>query len=354
MKNFIIGIDISKEKCDATAIKVKNGTLEFEKLDYQVFDNSTKGFRSMVSWARKLAAGNDIVDSVLFVCETTGAYDRAMCDYLYSKGLSIWRESALQIKECSGVRRGKDDRADSLMIAEYAMRHMDLMHLYESPDATIMEIRALFLYRRKLEQDKVAAVNRCKELEATAAKSKTLTAILRDAKKGIKRIEASIALCEEKMMELINGAEDTKKTYGHLTSIPGVGIVNATALIVYTNNFKNFPTSRKLATYWGVASFRSRSGTSVDKRHDVRCYSSSMLKSYITQAAVHTVRAGGIYFDYATRMAKNGKPFGIILNNAKNKLLHLAMSLAVNDCDYEKNHEQLRAERAKTNATPNN
>lgn len=252
-------------------------------------------------------------------------------------------------KEGSGVRRGKDDKADSLMIAEYAMRHMDLMHLYESPNATIAEIRALFLYRRKLEQDRVAAMNRCKELEATAAKSKTLALILRDAKKAIKRIEASIALCEDKMMELLNSAEDTKKSYKHLTSIPGVGIVNATALIVYTNNFKNFRTSRQLATYWGVASFRSRSGTSVNKRDDVRRYSSSMLKSYITQAAVHTVRPGGIYDEYAQRMKANGKPHGIVLNNAKNKLLHLSMSLVINDCDYEDNHEALRAQSLKAN-----
>lgn len=349
MKNFIIGIDVSKEKCDATAIKVRNGMLEFEKLDYLVFDNSSKGFKSLEDWAEKLAAGHDIAKNVLFVCETTGAYDRAMCDHLYSRGLSIWRESALQIKECSGVRRGKDDKADSLMIAEYAMRHMDLVHLYESPNATIVEIRSLLLYRRKLEQDRVASINRCKELEATAAKSKTLAFILNDARKGIMRIEASIALCEKKMLELINSAEDAKKSYRHLTSIPGVGIINATALIVFTNNFKNFRTSRKLATYWGVASFRSKSGTSVNRRDDVRRYSSSMLKSYITQAAVHTVRSGGIYDEYAQRMKANGKPHGVILNNVKNKLLHLSMSLVINDCDYEENHELLKALKLKGN-----
>lgn len=70
------------------------------------------------------------------------------------------------------------------MIAEYAMHHVDKMHLYESPDSRILEIRAVFLYRRKLEQEKTSKLVRIKELEATAGKSKTLTFILRDAKKA--------------------------------------------------------------------------------------------------------------------------------------------------------------------------
>ena len=100
-----------------------------------------------------------------------------------------------------------------------------------------------------------------------------------------------------------------------------------------------------MATYWGVASLRSRSGTSVDKRVDVRNLSSSMLKSYLTQAALHTIAKGGIYHDYYERKIREGKTHSIALNNAKNKLLHLAMSLVTNDIDYEENHEFLRTQR---------
>ena len=143
MKKIFIGIDVSKEKCDATAISAENGLTEVEKLDYLVFENRPKGFRSLLSWAKRLEPDVPQED-ILFVCETTGAYDRALCDYIYSKGLDIWRESALQILWSSGVRRGKDDKTDSLMIAEYALHHMDKVHLYESPDSRILEIRSLY------------------------------------------------------------------------------------------------------------------------------------------------------------------------------------------------------------------
>ena len=59
-----------------------------EKLDYLVFENRPKDFRTLLSWAKKLRS--DIPqEDILFVCETTSAYDRALYDYIYSKGLDI-------------------------------------------------------------------------------------------------------------------------------------------------------------------------------------------------------------------------------------------------------------------------
>ncbi len=106
MKKIIIGIDVSKEKCDATAILTENGLMEVKKLDYIVFENRANGFRSLLSWSRKLMP-KATDEELLFVCETTGAYDRAMCDYLFGKGMDVWRESALQINRCGGVRKGE-------------------------------------------------------------------------------------------------------------------------------------------------------------------------------------------------------------------------------------------------------
>ena len=136
-----------------------------------------------------------------------------------------------------------------------------------------------------------------------------------------------------------------QRNYSHLDTVKGLGIVNIAAFIIFTNNFRNFRTARQMATYWGVVSFRRISGTSVDKRADVRRLSSSMLKSYITQAAMHTIVRGGIYYEYYQRLTARGKTHSVALNNAKNKLIHLAMSLVKNDMDYEPNHEILRLQR---------
>ena len=344
MKKIIIGIDISKEKIDASAIDVRNTQQGVQKLDYQTFENRPMGFRRMLVWSRHLIKGVSL-EEVLFCCETTGGYDRSLCDYLYAKDLEIWRESALQIKRSMGVRKGKDDRADSLMIAEYAMRHMDKAVIYETPSYTIRELKALLQYRHKLVQEKTEKKVRMSHLGETAAKSKSMSFILRDARKSIKALEKSIRQCEQQILELIKRDEELDRSYSHIVSVRGIGIINATALIVYSNNFRGITTANKMASYYGIASFRDTSGTSVDKKAYVKCYSNSLLKAYLTQSAEWTIRDNGIYHEYYIRLKEKGKPYGIIINNVKNKLIHLVFSLVGNDMDYEQNHEYIRTQR---------
>ena len=309
MKKIIIGIDVSKEKCDATAISVEKGIPEVSKLDYICIENRPCGFRKLLSWSRKLV--KDTADEeILFICETTGAYDHSMCDYLYAKGMDIWREAALKTMWCG-------DLDCELQMKEKAGVSSRCM---------------------PLEQDKVSRLVRVRELEATAGKSKTNTSILRDVKKHIRNIEKSIRECEEMIRSLIGEDEALSRSYSHLDSVKGLGIVNITALIVYTNNFRSFRTSRQLASYWGVAAFRCKSGTSMDKRSNVGYLSNPMLKAYLTQAALHTIAVNGIFHEYYQRLIDAGKPRPVAFNNVKNKLLHLAMSLIRNDMDYEENH----------------
>ena len=344
MKKIVIGIDISKEKIDASAIDVRDCQQGVVRLDYQTFDNRPMGFRRMLVWARHLMNGATLQD-VLFCCETTGGYDRGLCDYIYGKGLDIWREGALQIKRSMGVRKGKDDKADSLMIAEYAMRHMDKAVIYESPNETIRELKALFLYRHKLVQEKAEKQVRAAHLADTAAKSKSMRFILHDAKRSVKAIQKSIKECEKHILELIESDEEIQRNYGHIVSVKGLSIVNATAFIAYSNNFRGITTANKMASYYGIASFRDQSGTSVDKKAYVKYYSCSLLRATITQAAEWTVKENGIYRDYYLRLKAEGKPYGVIINNVKNKLIHLVFSLITNDTDYEQNHEFLRTKR---------
>ena len=312
MKKIVVGIDISKEKIDASAIDVRDSQLGVVKLDYQVFENRPMGFRRMLVWAKRLIKGVGLED-VLFCCETTGGYDRSLCDYVYAKGLDIWREGALQIKRSMGVRKGKDDKADSLMIAEYAMRHMDKAVMYETPSDNVRELKALFLYRHKLVQERTEKKVRAAELKATAGKSNSVKFIVRDAMKSVRALDKSIKQCEKQILELIDGDEELKRNYGHITSVSGIGIVNATAFIAYSNNFKGITTANKIASYWGCASFRERSGTSVDKKAYVKCYSNSLLKANLTEAAEHTIRENGIYHDYYLRLKAAGKPYGVIM-----------------------------------------
>ena len=117
MKNFSIGIDVSKEKFDLTVKKVHFGAEQSEFLHYDVYENNLSGFRKMLKAVDK-ATGRADKSEWLFCLETTGAYELHLCNYLYAKGYDVWRESALQIKMSNGVTRSKNDRVDSDRIAQ--------------------------------------------------------------------------------------------------------------------------------------------------------------------------------------------------------------------------------------------
>lgn len=339
MKKIVIGIDISKEKLDATAVFAENDG--FVIAGYEIFQNQTKGFREMVKWAKHLTKYITAED-ILFCCETTGGYDSKMCIFLYEKGFDVWKESALQIKLSTGVHKGKNDKADSRMIAEYAMRNQDKMTLFVPRSQNVEDLRTLFLYRRKLEQMRTSLLVRANELKHNSQKSRIASFQYRDAMKHIKDIDKSIKECEERMKELVKGDEELKRNFDHVMSVKGIGIVNAVALLVYTNNFKSFKTARQLASYYGIAAFREQSGSSINKKAYVNNLSNIMLKAYLSQAALCAVHCNCPFRDYYQRLIVKGKPHGVALNNVKNKMLHIIFSLVKNDCDYEVNHELVR------------
>lgn len=123
MKNLFVGIDFSKEKIDATVISAI-GLVEQSARVSSEFKTTACGYRQFLKWVEEHSNGIDM-SSWLFCGENTGDYSKPLCNYLYGKGYDMWLENAKCIKDASGLRRLKTDRADSAMIAEYAMRNHD-------------------------------------------------------------------------------------------------------------------------------------------------------------------------------------------------------------------------------------
>lgn len=342
MKKIFIGIDVSKETLDVSVVTRSDTDSSTVVLSYGKYKNGTAGFRRMVCDVRKASRGVD-APQWLFCCETTGECDVRMCEYLYAHGYDVWRERALQIKDSIGCRRGKDDRADSLAIADYAARNFDKAVLYEPLDPVLKDIKELFLYRRTLVAERTAAAVRAREKKAVATGGGASGFIYRDAMKGVRSLDKRIRECDRKIMELVGSDDEIRRNYAHVTSIKGIAMVNAVAMIVYTRNFTCFKDANKLASYYGIAPFRIRSGTSVDRRNDVRCYSNLMLKSYISEAANVAVIHEPRIRDYYRRLIDRGKARPVAMNNVKNKLIHIAFSLVRHNCDYEQNHDEARS-----------
>ncbi len=340
MKKYFIGVDVSKEKIDVSVVMRKEESGSIVRLGHSVFENRKRGFLQMLKWGKSLCDVRLTNENSLFCCETTGSYDLKLCHYVHTKELFMWRENAIQLKRSMGLRRGKNDIADAWAIAEYALRHEDKAVEFNPILPEVKELKILVNYRQVIVNNLKAAKVRAKEtLDTSVATSDALRFIIREARKEIRSLEKRLKACEEQIRKLIAENDALNRNFKHLISVKGIGLVNAAALIAYTNNFKNFQTANALATYMGLTAFREMSGTSVNKAVKVGCYSNRQLKAYITAAAECAARYNPRISEYYNRMLSLGKHHGVALNNVKNKLVHILFSLVKHDCDYEENHE---------------
>ena len=66
-----------------------------------------------------------------------------------------------------------------------------------------------------------------------------------------KHCEKLVKKVEDQMLAIIYSDPDVKRNYDLISSVKGIGLINAINTIVYTNNFKSFETPRRYACYIG-------------------------------------------------------------------------------------------------------
>ena len=278
MKKIFIGIDFSKEKFDATLIKAE-GLKECAPSAHEVFDNKTSGFCRLVKWVKAQSEGFPI-DSWLFCGENTGGYSIGLSNYLYASAYDMWLECAYKIKHSVGLQRVKNDKADSRAIAEYAMRNHDKMIPYKPQSASLTCLREIFLYRHSLVRQRVSLQVRRDGKRLTQEKSDVRAFMSFTSKHLITEVNKAIAKCDQKIKDIIAADDELKEIFDIITSMPGIGIQNATCLMVYTDNFQKFDmNARKIGCYYGIAPFGRQSGTSVNSRPQVSPFANRMIKS---------------------------------------------------------------------------
>ena len=114
MKKLFVGIDFSKEKIDV-AIIFAEGLTETSMRVSNEFKNSVSGYKQLVKWVEN--SSNETEPSLRLFCgENTGDYSKPLCNFLYGRGFDMWLENAKSIKDASGIRRLKSDRADDYKI----------------------------------------------------------------------------------------------------------------------------------------------------------------------------------------------------------------------------------------------
>lgn len=325
---YVAGVDISKKTFDVT---ISDVSLKAIQVNYKLFDNNLKGFKQLKKWLKSLKMG---FSEVLFCMENTGIYHRLLASYLSSEEAFVWVENGTQIKWSMGVQRGKNDKVDSERIMTYAKRHIDSAKLYEEKDTDLQQVADLLAVRKRLMDCVKRLKVPAKELKSAGLKEQAKL-VIKVSAKSIKALEKDIEEVEVAIKNLIKNNEELNEVYTYTTSVKSVGFVAASYLLVYTNGFTRFTSSKQIASYCGIAPFEYSSGTSIKGRTRVHHMANKDLKSVLHMCAISALASNQEMKVYFKRKVDEGKNKMLVINAVRNKILARVFSCVKNKKMYE-------------------
>jgi transposase len=246
----------------------------------------------------------------------------------------MWLENPLQVNRSLGIRRDKNDRIDSRDIALYAYRFQDRARCYRLSEKAVKSLELLLSFRERLLRNKHALPVSAAEIRRVMQRNSAACYIYEQSRKDVDRINGEIKEVEKRMLDEIRSDESLRETYDLISSIKGIALINTVAVLVSTGNFTRFQSSRQFACYSGMAPFGKQSGTSVKMRPRVSHPANRQIKVLLTQAAKCAIRHDPGMKDYYQRKVAEGKNSWLVINNVRNKLIHVIFALVKNKQSY--------------------
>lgn len=326
MFSFFIGIDVSKDSLDVSF--TTNSNIFY----LGAYANNLDGFLSLLK-NLKLKTELD-VDNWFFCFEHTGVYSYELLLFLQSHQIACLEESALRINNSLGLKRGKNDKADSKDICLYAFEKKSNLKITPPVGPVVAKIKRLVLRRDVL-------VNHLKALKTSYKSTRIMSheeliplfdsqqnELVQVYNKQIKQLEQQIK---------IEIAKDpvVKKNDELAQSVIGIGPIISAFLIAYTNNYNAINNGRKFASYIGVAPFENSSGM-FKGRNKTSNLANKKLKSLLSNAVIAALKYDKQIACYKARKLEENKAKGIILNNIKNKIVHRVFAVINRQTPYVK------------------
>lgn len=309
-KKWYVGIDVSKKTLD---VAVYDSSEKLKDENHIRVLNTKEGYRKILRWFRERKMK---LSEVLICMEHTGIYSYEYRLFLELHKIDYSMENPLNLKRSIGISRGKNDKIDSYRIACYCYIHRDLLKLSKMPSHALLQLKRLLNERKQYVKQRAVCKQTLSEMVKQAA-TKTGLRILSLQQE----LDILIQEVEKEMESILMQDETIKRNYELLSSIIGIGLVNALTTIVNTENFISFSQARQYACYICVAPFEHTSGTSINGRTKVSPIGDKQAKADLTQAAKAAIQYDKELNIYYNRKKKQGKQYGTIMNAVKFKLI---------------------------------
>lgn len=309
-----IGIDISKDIFDI-----------YDSIQgHCQYTNNVKGFKAFHK-----TLGSDS----WCVMEATGCYHQQLALFLYDKAIRVTVMNPLVIKRFIQMKlnRVKTDKSDAKMICHYGQEQQ--MDLWSPSPEYVEECKQLQTITQLYFKQSTAIKNKLHALQTRGFnKGKMISSL----KRQLKSLQKEIKLLEAEMEQLIKANQ--QDLYTRLNTIPGIGNKTAILLIVTTNGFKDFESSKQISSYLGLAPNERSSGSSIRGKTRISKTGNSLVRNHLFlcsfTACIHNPQCNALY----ERIVAKGKSKKLALIAVCNKLIKQAYGISKSGLPYNRNY----------------
>lgn len=320
-KQIFIGCDVSKYTLD---FAIYQRGMDYRKFKHHQVSNDEAGFKELLKWLKSNGV-KKYKDTVVGI-EHTGYYSNALAEWLFRKRITFCYLHPLDVKNYISSSRNKNDSEDACMIADYLYTMREKLTPSTPEPSKIKQLRALRNERALIIKSRTAFLNLLKNIDEPAS-IKRMQTIINELNTQVKAIEKSI-------MEAINSNEKIKQNYNLITTIPGIGLVNAINTIIATCNFTKFQTARQYAKFCCICPLSNESGISVRGGDHISKKGHNELKTDLTEAARSTIIHNSQMKAYYQRKRAQGKSHGCVMNAIKFKLVCRMFAVIIRQSPY--------------------
>jgi transposase len=319
MAQFILGIDIAKDKFDVCLVgpdQTYTGT----------FSNDPTGFVKLARWLQ-----NRDAEEFHACLEATGRYGDSLALFLYGHGgqVSVVNPSRTKAYAESKLQRIKTDPVDAALIADFCASQKP--DLWTPPAPEHQELQALVRHVEALKQDRQRERNR----HASGIQSAEVLATI---ERHIAFLDQQIAELEERIQDHIDNHPRLRGKKDLLVSIPGIADKTAAKFMAEVPEVHVFRQAPQLAAYAGLTPRQHRSGSSVRGRSRLTKTGNAHLRTAFYMPALSAHRFNPIIANLRERLEARGKTKMTIIGAVMRKLLHLCYGVLKTGKPFDPNH----------------
>lgn len=321
----VLGIDVSKQKLDACMILL-DGTQAIRTVS-----NTPEGYKKLHEWAIKRA---DIYCACL---ESTGSYGEPIATYLFEQKMFVSMVNPSQTNHYAKaqLRRTKTDRVDAQTIAMFArsMLQDNKLPRYQPLPAELHILQELVRQRSARIAERVRVSNQQSETQTEVMKklNNELHAFL------VCQIEA----IDHEIEALIDQYPSLKRNFELLSSIPGVGPVTASVILVELPSVELFEHAKQVAAYSGLTPRTRHSGSREPLSQPITKTGNRHIRKALYMAAMSAMQHQPALKAMAERLGSKGKPFKKVIVAVMRKLTHLIYAVLKNQTRFDLNYKNV-------------